>query len=253
MTEEAATIEATDTQTDTATDTAVVEESGWNWNSDLPGSGDAPDWLNTAKYNDVSEQAKAYKELESRFGGFTGAPDEYSAALPEDLVLPEGVEFEFDDQDPIFQAIAPVAKELNMSQEGLNKMLGAYFGATAEQMQQEMISDADYVQKELASIPQGEQRASQMNAWAKSNLPEDQYEAFLNAATDTTSMLMLEALINKSRTAPLPTPTEANTKGYTKADIDDAMKELDQNGKNKYLTSESHRKKVMRMMEMQRD
>ena len=51
----------------------------WSWNDSMPGSGEAPEWLNQGKYSNVEEQAKAYRELETRFGGFTGAPETYSA------------------------------------------------------------------------------------------------------------------------------------------------------------------------------
>jgi hypothetical protein len=235
-----------------APEAEAAPESTWNWNNELPGTGEAPDWLNTAKYNDVSEQAKAYRELESKFGGFTGAPEAYEATLPEDLVLPEGVQLDFNNDDPIFQAIAPVAAELNMSQEGLNKIVGAYFGATAHQMQQDAISDREYIEKELASVPQGQQRINQMAAWAKSNLPEDQFEAFSDAVVDAKTMLMFETLINKTRNAPLPTVSEAQTRGYSQADVDAAFREKDQDGNNKYLTDPAHRAKVERMMQQTR-
>ena len=248
--EETQATEATETQATETTETLV--ESTWKWNSELPGTGDAPEWLNTAKYADVSEQAKAYKELESRFGGFTGAPDEYKAEIPDSVVLPEGAEIEFTKDDPIFQAIAPVAKELNMSQEALDKMLGAYFGATVEQLQAQQMTDKEYVEKELNSIPQGVQRINQMNSWAKANLSEDEYEAFADAIVDARTALMFEKMINKTRNAPLPTPTEAQTKAYSKEDIDAAFKEKDADGNNKYITDPAHRAKVQRMMQQTR-
>jgi len=249
MTDETEVVETPEAAPEAAQEaTEAAPESTWNWNSELPGTGDAPDWLNTAKYNDVSEQAKAYRELESKFGGFTGAPDSYEAALPEDLVLPEGVELDFNSDDPIFQAIAPVAAELNMSQDGLNKIVGAYFGATAEQMHRDTLENKEYIEKELASIPQGQQRINQMSAWAKSNLPEDQFEAFADAVVDAKTMLMFETLINKTRNAPLPAVSEAQTRGYSQADVDAAFREKDQDGKNKYLTDPAHRAKVERMM-----
>jgi len=51
----------------------------------IKGSGETPEWFKADKYKSIADQAKAYTELEKRFGGFKGAPKEgYS--------IPEGVE-----------------------------------------------------------------------------------------------------------------------------------------------------------------
>ena len=48
-------------------------ESSWLWGDEVPGTGEAPEWFNGAKYKSVAEQAKAYPELEKKFGSFTDA------------------------------------------------------------------------------------------------------------------------------------------------------------------------------------
>ena len=220
----------------------------WSWNDSMPGSGEAPEWLNQGKYSNVEEQAKAYRELETRFGGFTGAPEAYSANLPEDLYVPEGIQFDFSDQDPIFQAIAPIAQELNMSQEGLDRMLGGYFSATAEEMAREQAEAADYAAEQIAAIPQGQARVNQVSSWAKANLDEGQFNAFTGAVTDADTLLLFETLIDKSRNSPLPMPTEQQAAAYSKEDIDAMFRETDANGKNKYTTDAQFRTKVQRLM-----
>lgn len=229
-------------------DLEASEYNAWAWNDSMPGSGEAPEWLNQSKYTNVEEQAKAYTELEGRFGGFTGAPEAYMATLPADLVLPEGVSFDFDEEDPIFQAVAPVAQELNMSQDGLDRMLGAYFTAAAEEMARDQAEAADYAAEQLASIPQGQQRVNQISAWAKANLDEGQYNAFTSNVTDADSLLLFETLINKTRAAPLPMPTETQNAAYSKEDIDAMFRETDADGKNKYTTDPQFRLKVQRLM-----
>ena len=48
----------------------------------IKGVGDQPEWYKADKYKSVAEQAKAYTELEKKFGGFTGAPkDGYQPLL----------------------------------------------------------------------------------------------------------------------------------------------------------------------------
>ena len=40
----------------------------------IKGTGDTPEWFKADKYKSIADQAKAYTELEKRFGGFKGAP-----------------------------------------------------------------------------------------------------------------------------------------------------------------------------------
>ena len=48
----------------------------------IKGSGETPEWFKADKYKSIADQAKAYTELEKRFGGFKGAPKEgYSCLL----------------------------------------------------------------------------------------------------------------------------------------------------------------------------
>ena len=59
-----------------------------------------PEWYKADKYKSVAEQAKAYTELEKKFGGFTGAPkDGYSVV--------EGVE----QDDALWQRACVVWRE----------------------------------------------------------------------------------------------------------------------------------------------
>jgi len=58
-----------------ATETTEAPAS-WMWGDDITGTGEKPEWFKDSKYKSVSEQAKAYTELEKRLGGFVGAPKE---------------------------------------------------------------------------------------------------------------------------------------------------------------------------------
>ena len=92
---------------DTATDSVQPDGQPWNWHDDLPGTGDRPEWFRGDKYANVAEQAKAYTELEGKFGSFTGSPEEYE--IPEaqffakDIDLPEGVDFNLNAEDPLLK------------------------------------------------------------------------------------------------------------------------------------------------------
>ena len=84
----------------------------WRWSDDIIGDGEKPDWLKD-RYKSVSDQAKAYTELEKKFGEFHGAPkDGYS----------------FDDlgdakDDPIVGHFAETFKDLNLSQQGFERVI----------------------------------------------------------------------------------------------------------------------------------
>ena len=65
-----------ETTSDTLLDQAspTLNEGEYFLSEGIKGAGDMPEWYNPSKYKSVSEQAKAYTELEKKFGGFTGAP-----------------------------------------------------------------------------------------------------------------------------------------------------------------------------------
>ena len=64
----------------------------WNLNDTTPGTGEKPAWFKAEKYKNVSEQAKAYTELEKTLGAFVGAPkDDKGQPKAYELKLPEGV------------------------------------------------------------------------------------------------------------------------------------------------------------------
>ena len=67
--------ETTETQS-----TETTEQPSWYFtapsddNEGVPGNGELPSWFKVDKYKSVDEQAKAYNELATRFGGFEAAP-----------------------------------------------------------------------------------------------------------------------------------------------------------------------------------
>ena len=76
----------------------------------IKGAGETPEWYKSDKYQSVAEQAKAYTELEKKFGGFKGAPkDGYTA--------PEGIESD----DALLTELTEFAKDTNMSDEAFSR------------------------------------------------------------------------------------------------------------------------------------
>ena len=85
--------------------TPELNEGEYFLSDGIKGTGDTPEWYKSDKYKSVAEQAKAYTELEKKFGGFTGAPKDGYAG-------PEGIE----PDDALLQELTEFANKTGMSQ-----------------------------------------------------------------------------------------------------------------------------------------
>jgi hypothetical protein len=102
MSEEQAAPEETTSETLLDASTPELSEGEYFLSDGIKGTGDTPEWYKGDKYKSVAEQAKAYTELEKKFGGFTGAPkDGYQG--------PEGIEAD----DALLQELTEFASSAN--------------------------------------------------------------------------------------------------------------------------------------------
>lgn len=86
---------------------------------------ETPDWFMKDKFKSVDDQAKSYKELVTKMGKFWGAPQEgYS------IEGVQGVEA----NDPLISALTPGLKELGISQDGFQHLVGQYMEANKVMM-----------------------------------------------------------------------------------------------------------------------
>jgi len=175
----------------------TTEDNAWSLSESVKGEGEQPDWFKSDKYKTVSEQAKAYNELESRFGSFTGAPEEYAVELSEAL-KEQGVEIA--DDDPMLGEAMKFAKESGMDQKGFNDMVELY--AITKLAEGEAIEQnkADEIKSLGANA---NQRLGNLNSWANANLSEDLVQGFQEMTTTAASVQALEHLIGLTRSAPL--------------------------------------------------
>jgi hypothetical protein len=63
-------------------------------------------------------------------------PDAYKVELPADFKAPEGIKFEFKQDDPLLSQARTMAHEMGISQENFSKLLGLYAGAQVATQQQ---------------------------------------------------------------------------------------------------------------------
>jgi predicted transcriptional regulator len=167
--------------------THPAAEPEWMIDDNTPGQGARPDWLPT-KYKKVSDAAKAYTELEKKLGAFTGAPEAYDAAS-----------LEVDANDPTFQALSDVAKELNMSPEGFNKMIGRL--ASIQEAQSNM-----HIEEEVKKLgPDGERMLKEYKNWVNDYVPAAEREVVTEWVKNADDLKVFNRIMSHTHMSNVPT------------------------------------------------
>ena len=171
-----------DTQAvETPTETTEAPAS-WMWGDDITGTGDKPEWFKDSKYKSVSEQAKAYTELEKRLGGFVGAPKE-GYQLNEELGI--------NSDDPSIKAVLDVLGKSNASNEVANELISSY--VQAQQAQEE-----GRRAKELELLgTNADYRINAIKEFATSAIPSHLQDTFNGMVTSAAGIEVVEALMKK--------------------------------------------------------
>ena len=229
ITEQAEAVEAApDTLLDAANPT--LEHGEFFISEGIKGTGEVPDWYKADKYKSVSEQAKAYGELEKKFGSFTGAPkDGYS--------LPEG----FDSDDELAKQVIEFGTESNLSQDGFDKLmtLAAAQAGVTEQVSKE---------QELGKLGENAgQRIKQVEHFLKEKAGDD-YEAISGMITNADSVMLVESMIKMMAPPKLPIDGYEVEGGVTWADIEVLMYKKDDNGNLLRSVDRAHELKIQQAM-----
>ena len=198
----------------------------------VKGVGDTPEWYKADKYKSVAEQAKAYTELEKKFGGFTGAPkDGYS--------IVEGVEPE----DELWQELVSFGERTNMSQSALND---AWEILSAQEQAVEEVS----MEMELQKLGDNAvERVKVVEQYMKNNLDSDTYERVRYGVNSAESIELVEALIKATAPAKLPIDGHIEPGGITWEDIEAEMFKKHENGQLLRSVDQNHERKIQRMMQ----
>ena len=197
----------------------------------IKGVGDQPEWYKADKYKSVAEQAKAYTELEKKFGGFTGAPkDGYS--------IVEGVESD----DALWQELVSFGEKTNMSQSAMNdawELLSA---------QDQAVEEAS-MEVELQKLgDNGVERIKVVEQYMKNNLDGDTYERLRYAVNSAEAVELIEALVKSTAPAKLPIDGYIEPGGLTWPDIEAEMYKTSDNGQYLRSVDPNHEAKIQRMM-----
>lgn len=161
------------------------------------------------------EQAKAYVDLQKKFGSFQGAPEVYELQLSEALTE-KG--FELDTDDPLYQEISETVKEMGMNNEGFNKLMNLY--AASKLAEQDAYDQK--AQEELSKLPDGERRIENLTSYFKANFDSGIVEALDSVPFSAPLVQVLEAAIANGR----PSPMSANDAEPAAAMTDDKLKEM---------------------------
>lgn len=226
---------------ETTQETTETTESTWNFAEGIAGEGDAPEWFKQDKYATVADQAKAYKELEGKFGSFTGSPDEFSINVSEEL-QERGVEFAAD--DPIIEEAINFAKESGMNQEGFDKMLGLY--GMVKVAEQE--AEKEYREIELKSLgDKAQQRVDNLNQWGKANLSDDLFQGFQEMAVSANAVQALERLVAMSRNAAVSPDSLTPAGGVTAEEVRAMQFETDDHGNRRIQTDPEFKERFKKL------
>ena len=212
--------------------TPELSEGEYFLSDGIKGTGETPEWYKGDKYKSVAEQAKAYTELEKKFGGFTGAPKDGYAG-------PEGVESD----DALLQELTEFASKTNMSQEAFGE---AWELLTAQSEAVEAVSQ----EQEIAALgSNAEERIKNVEGYLKNNLDADDYETVRDLVTDAKSIQLIEYMVRATAPTKLPIDGGQHPTGMTWSDIEAEMFKKNDNGQLLRSIDASHEAKIQKMMQ----
>jgi hypothetical protein len=225
-------VETNDTLTSLVGATEPTLAEGEYFLSDnIKGIGDMPEWYKADKYKSVAEQARAYTELEKKFGGFTGAPkDGYQ--------LYDGVESD----DALWAELVEFGTANNMNQSALHQ---AWELLTAQEEAIEQVS----VEEEIGKLgPNANERITTVEQIMRNNLEPELYEKYRDVVTSAIMIEFIEDFSKSMRPAQLPIDGYVEPGGIEWADIEAEMFRKDENGNLLRSVDMNHERKIQRMM-----
>lgn len=197
---------------------------------------DRPEWLPEG-YEKPEDLAKAHAELLEKTAAFTGAPEsgEYELTLSEGQ---EGFTF-FEHEKGDIKSFMNIAKEMNMSQEAFQKLLGLYVDSKIVQDEQNLVER----QRATLEFVGGQKELATINAKAKAKLTPDQFKLLQHAASTApdaagAAIMLVNSLALGGETNPITrVPQSESLK--TKGELREMMKDP------RYKSDPEYRKQIL--------
>ena len=199
-------------------------------------------WDSEAKSVRHDDVLESYNQLSSKFGAFTGAPESYEFSLSEELAE-NGVEL--DPDNPLISKFTEMAKESNMSSEMANQLVNMFVESQYADSLSSGEAEEARIAEEMTKLGENAQRrVDNINNWAKANLSPEQVEGLSEAAGSANAVQAIEALIAKSKNAPMQS-SEVRPANAVSADELRALQfAKDEHGNRKTHTDPEYRKMV---------
>lgn len=212
-----------------------------------------PEWLQ-GKYiaegksqeESIAEQAKAYNELSSKFGSFTGSPDEYSVTFSEEL---QEAGLELNAEDPMIEAATEFAKEAGMNQEGFDKMMNLYgMQKLADAKAQQEDKEAFVAEQMKALGANGQARIQNINDWANKHLDAADIEGLQAMTSTAESVKAVERIIAMTRGASVDVDNSVNNSGASAEDVRAMQFEKDSHGNRRINTDPDFKARYQKLL-----
>lgn len=182
----------------------------WYFDDSTPGQGERPDWL-PQQFTKVSDVGKSYVELQKKLGSFTGAPDDYDIKS-----------LELDEEDFTLKEIKSVAKELNMSQDGFNKLVGRLISASETQ-------DRLGLEDELKKLgPDAERQLTQYKNTVKDKFAPEEQEIIAGWIKNASDLQAFNKIMAHTHMSAVPTMSAVHMANNFES-VADLKKELAKN------------------------
>tara|TARA_R110002110_G_scaffold188520_8_gene396571 strand:+ start:2398 stop:3237 length:840 start_codon:yes stop_codon:yes gene_type:complete len=147
----------------------------------------------TAEEWDVEARAKITEELSAEsLAGRPETSEAYEYVMPDDLELPEGVEWTMDENDPLLAWWKTTAFNNGMTQEQFNAGVGDY-------IKQQAGSLPDYDKEMKALGENAQRRVDGANLWAKANLSEGAFSALESYMTEAKGIELVEEIMGLTK------------------------------------------------------
>ena len=230
--------EVVDTPADTPVDNAQVVADAIERPDNVP----EKFWNNDTKAVNNDAVLESYNQLSTKFGAFTGAPEAYEFALSEQLTE-QGIEL--DGENPLIANFTELAKEAGMNQDMANKLVNMFVESQhADGIGSEEAETARQAEQMGLLGDNATQRVNNINNWAQANLTPEQVEGLADATTTAAGVQAVEALIAKSRNAPMQTGDINPASAVDMAEIQKLQFAVDDNGNRKMATDPAYAKMV---------
>lgn len=182
-------------KTEEGIDPSVEQESEEDGSTPIE-EGERPEWL-PEKFKTADDMAEAYKHLESKFGSFTGAPEKY------EVTKPEGIDFEFYENSEFgIDKFQDMAKEMNLDQEGFDKVMNFYINSESQRASMEMKAREDSVYEVFGGVDAAQKEIPKISARVKGALGAEGIDVYKDAASGSataaaSAIKLAGMLINK--------------------------------------------------------